>query len=168
MKRLEVLSVEEMYAVDQSAINADLTHEMLMENAGVAVSEEIQRHWPATNTIILCGPGDNGGDGWVIARQLANAGWPVKVASLVDQNQLKGSSAIHADRWDHLVEPATPNALLGSNLIVDALFGAGLNRNLKNSEAALVKAMDEHPAPVIAVDLPSGVNGNDEIGRAHV
>ena len=161
MKSLEVLSVEEMYAVDQSAINADLTHELLMENAGVAVSEEIQRHWPATNTIILCGPGANGGDGWVIARRLAKAGWPVKVASLVDPKQLKGSSSIHANRWGRLVEPATPNALLGSNLIVDALFGAGLNRNLKNSEAALVKAMDEHPAPVISVDLPSGVNGND-------
>ncbi len=161
MRQLELLTVEQMYAADRAAIRGNLTAEILMERAGRAVSEQIQRRWQPKNTVILCGPGANGGDGWVVARQLAAAGWPIKVALVGDRARLKGETAHHAGHWAGSVEPATPDVFSGAELIVDALFGAGLNRELQGTEAEIVNAMDKHPAPVVAIDLPTGVNGND-------
>lgn len=161
MRQLELLTVEQMYAADRAAIRGNLTAEILMERAGRAVSEQIQRRWQPRNTVILCGPGANGGDGWVVAGQLAAAGWPIKVALVGDRARLKGETAYHAGHWAGSVEPATPYVFSGAELIVDALFGAGLNRELQGTEAEIVNAMDKHPAPVVAIDLPTGVNGND-------
>ena len=109
MRQLELLTVEQMYAADRAAIRGNLTAEILMERAGRAVSEQIQRRWQPKNTVILCGPGANGGDGWVVARQLAAAGWPIKVALVGDRARLKGETAHHAGHWAGSVEPATPD-----------------------------------------------------------
>ena len=80
--------------------------------------------------MVLAGPGANGGDGWVIARLLADTGWPVRIALLGDRKRLKGDTAHHAALWAGDVEAASPDALDGAELIVDALFGAGLSRSL--------------------------------------
>ncbi len=157
---LELLKTAEMYAADKAAIKSGVSGITLMENAGAAVAAAIRRRWAPCPLVVLAGPGANGGDGWVIARLLADAGWPVRIALLGDRERLKGDTAHHAALWTGDVEAASPNALNGAELIVDALFGAGLARPLEGAALALVKAMAVHLAPVIAVDLPSGVNGD--------
>ncbi len=158
---LELLTTAEMYAADEAAIQSGVPGVTLMENAGAAVANEIRRRWALCPTLILAGPGANGGDGWVIARLLAEAGWPVRIALLGERENLKGDTAHHAKLWNGPVEIAAPALLNGADLIVDALFGAGLSRPLEGDALALVEAMATAPVPIVAVDLPSGVNGDD-------
>jgi NAD(P)H-hydrate epimerase len=157
---LELLTTAEMYAADEVAIKSGISGVDLMENAGAAVAAAIRRRWAPCPLVVLAGPGANGGDGWVIARLLADAGWPVRIALLGNREKLNGDTAHHAALWTGDVEAASPNALNGAELIVDALFGAGLARPLEGAALALVKAMTDHSTPIIAVDLPSGVNGD--------
>ncbi len=131
-----------------------------MENAGAAVANAIRRRWAPCTLVVLAGPGDNGRDDWVISRLLADAGWPVRIAFVSDRNRLKGDTAHHAARWKDDVETASPNALDDAKRIVDALFGAGLSHSLEGPVLTLVGVIASHPAPIIAVDLPSGVNGD--------
>jgi len=157
---LELLTTADMYAADKAAIRGGVSGVTLMENAGAAVANAICRRWEPCPLVVLAGPGANGGDGWVIARLLADTGWPVRIALLGDRKRLKGDTAHHAALWAGDVEAASPDALDGAELIVDALFGAGLSRSLDGAVLRLVQAMTAHPAPVIAVDLPSDVNGD--------
>ncbi|MEK9647129.1 MAG: NAD(P)H-hydrate epimerase, partial [Alphaproteobacteria bacterium] len=101
----ELLTVGEMYAADRAAMEAGIPGERLMEAAGAAVATEIRRRWASRDTVVLCGPGNNGGDGFVIARLLADAGWDVRVALLGDAATLKGDARINADRWTGPVAP---------------------------------------------------------------
>ncbi len=88
-----LLSPTAMAAVDRAAIAAGLPGPLLMENAGRAVTRAITARFPPQPTLILCGTGNNGGDGFVLARRLAAAGWPVRVAALVERQRLKGDAA---------------------------------------------------------------------------
>lgn len=157
----ELLSVQEMYRADARAIADGVPGEVLMENAGAACARAILRRWPPSETVIVAGPGANGGDGWVIARHLAAAGWPVRMTLLGDRPKLTGDTAHHAALWQGPVAQATPEALAGAEIIVDALFGAGLARPLDGMAARLVAAMAASTASVVAIDLPSGVSGDD-------
>ena len=108
----------------------------------------------------MAGPGNNGGDGFVCARILAERGYPVRLLLLGDRGRLKGDAAEAADRWQGAVEAATPAALAGAGIIVDALFGAGLDRPVEGAARAMIEAINAAGVPVIAVDLPSGINGD--------
>ncbi len=109
----------------------------------------------------LCGgrPGNNGGDGFVCARILADRGYPVRLLLLGDPEKLKGDAAEAFRSWSGAVEPATPAGLAGADLIVDALFGAGLDRPVTGAARAMIEAINATTCDVIAVDLPSGING---------
>lgn len=155
-----VLTVRQMYAADEYAIAAGVPGVELMQNAGAAIVDAVRRRWSPRPTVILAGPGANGGDGWVVARLLREAGWPVRIGLLGKRDRIAGDAKVHAERWTSPVEVAAPALLEGAELIVDALFGAGLARPLEGEAASLTAAMDAHPAPVTAVDLPSGVNGD--------
>ncbi|MEK0081753.1 NAD(P)H-hydrate dehydratase [Benzoatithermus flavus] len=148
-----------MAAVDRAAIAAGRPGPWLMENAGRAVTRAVTARLPPRPVLVLCGPGNNGGDGWVVARQLRRAGWPVRVASLVPCQSLKGDAAWAAAAWDEPIEPVGPAGLDGADLVVDALFGAGLARPLDGAAAEVVRALNERRLPVVAVDVPSGVDG---------
>jgi NAD(P)H-hydrate epimerase len=154
-----LLSPAAMAAVDRAAIAAGLPGPWLMENAGRAVTRAITARFPPQPTLILCGPGNNGGDGFVLARRLAAAGWPVRVAALVECQRLKGDAAWAASGWAGPVEPVTAEALDGADLVVDALFGAGLDRPLTGAALAIVERLLARGGPVVAVDVPSGVHG---------
>ncbi|KZB50882.1 NAD(P)H-hydrate dehydratase [Thalassospira xiamenensis] len=156
----EILTTEQMYEADRKTIDAGTTGDVLMENAGAAVVGEIVSRWTPRSVAVLCGPGNNGGDGFVIARLLRNAGWSVRLGLLCDAEKLTGDAALNAGRWDGAVERLSPALLVGADLIVDCLFGAGLDRSIEGELAELVCAVNACGVPVVAVDVPSGVDGN--------
>ncbi|MGB6352937.1 MAG: NAD(P)H-hydrate dehydratase [Steroidobacteraceae bacterium] len=158
--RSELLSVAQMAAADRAAMAAGTPGSVLMQNAGDAVAREIGRRWSARPVVVLCGPGNNGGDGFVAALALAGAGWPVRVAALGDVQQLRGDARLHAMRWSGAIEQVTPAALEGAELVIDALFGSGLSRPLDPQVAATLKAASQRGLPLVAVDVPSGVMGD--------
>ena len=94
-----LFSTEEMYAADAAAVQAGIPGIQLMESAGRAVADQIRLHYTRRSTLVLCGPGNNGGDGFVVARLLQQAGWSVEVALLGDKSALKGDAALAAEKW---------------------------------------------------------------------
>lgn len=162
----ELLDVAEMAAADRATIAAGISGERLMEAAGAGITRIIMERFARTTVVVLCGPGNNGGDGFVIARHLARAGWPVRVALLGEMAKLTGDAALHARRWQgrgkarHAVTALVPEVIAGAGLVVDALFGAGLARPLEGAAQAVADALAGSDVPVVAVDLPSGVSGD--------
>ncbi|MES2883733.1 MAG: NAD(P)H-hydrate dehydratase [Pseudomonadota bacterium] len=155
-----VLTVQQMAEADRLTIAAGTSAAQLMRNAGQAVTDAITARWSPRPVTVLCGPGNNGGDGFVVARGLAEAGWPVRVALLGLLTTLSGEAAEHAGQWQGTVEPLAPAALDDAELVVDALFGAGLKRPLQGTAQATLLAAAERKLPIIAVDVPSGVMGD--------
>lgn len=153
-----LLTVDEMYRADSLAVERGVPSLELMENAGRAVVREIVRRWSPRPCIVLCGPGNNGGDGFVIARILKGSGWPVRVALLGDRDALKGDAQANAERWQGEIENLSPNVLAGAELVVDAVFGAGLARDITGAVADTIAQIGERR--VVAVDIPSGVHGD--------
>lgn len=155
-----LLSVAQMTEADRAAIAAGIPGSILMQNAGEAVAREITRRWSSRAVTVLCGPGNNGGDGFVVAVALAQAGWPVRVAALGHRENLHGDARLHAARWSGSVEAVTPAAIDGAALVVDALFGSGLSRALDGEVLATLDAVAQRALPLVAVDVPSGVMGD--------
>jgi len=150
-----VLDVAQMTEADRLTVTAGTPVEVLMENAGRAVVREIQQRWSARPVAVLCGPGNNGGDGFVVARLLAEAGWPVRVALLGARERLTGAARHHADLWRGTLEPLAPAVLDGAELVVDALFGAGLSRALEGPAKDIMVVAAGRKLAIVAVDVPS-------------
>lgn len=170
---LELLSVAEMGEADRLAIAGGVPGIDLMEAAGRAVADAARRAHDAAGggrIVVLCGPGNNGGDGFVAARLLAGQGRPVSVALLGERARLKGDAVLAAKRWKGGHAPADGVDLDGASVIVDALFGAGLDRDLDGVARALVERVNAwrraSAGRVVAVDVPSGLDGNAGIVRA--
>lgn len=155
-----LISVAEMYLADAYAVDHGVAGLTLMENAGRALAEEIVKRWTSCRVVVLCGPGNNGGDGFVAARYLAAAGFAVRVALLGRREALTGDAAAMVGRWAGAVEPLTPAALDDADLIVDGLFGAGLARPVAGAAADTLAAAMARGKPVVAIDVPSGVHGD--------
>ncbi len=157
---IELLTNAEMAEADRLTIASGIAGIDLMENAGGAVADAVSaRHPPGSRVAVLAGPGNNGGDGFVAARLLGGRGFRVRLLLLGDRARLRGDAALAATRWRGPVEAAAPDRLAGSDVIVDALFGAGLDRPLEGAARALIEAMNLNGAPIVAVDLASGING---------
>jgi len=154
----EIITNAGMYAADRYAAEHGVPTLTLMEQAGRAVADEIYKHWRPRRTVVLCGPGNNGGDGYVAARYLKQSGWAVSVAT--EGAAPEGDAAQVAARWDGPVLPLSPEALDGAELVVDALYGAGLSRPLEGAAYSTIAALNDHPAEVVAVDVPSGLSGD--------
>jgi NAD(P)H-hydrate epimerase len=155
-----LLTVSEMAAADRAAMAAGVSGPALMEAAGAAVAREAMRRWPGRPVSVLSGPGNNGGDGFVAARLLAESGRQVRLGLLGPRERLKGDAAGAAGGWTGAVEPMTPAVLGGAGLVIDALFGAGLDRPIDGDAKAMIAAVAASGLPVLAVDVPSGVAGN--------
>lgn len=157
---LALLSVAEAYAADRAAIAGGTPGTALMEKAGRAVARAIATRWAPRPVAVLCGPGNNGGDGFVAARHLDAAGWPVRLGLMGRADRLKGDAAAMAALWPHPVAPLDTGLLDGEPLVVDALFGAGLARPLDGPARALAEACAERRLVCVAIDMPSGVHGD--------
>ncbi len=157
---LELLTPAEMGRADAATIAAGIAGFDLMMAAGSAVADAIcARHRVGLRVLVLAGPGNNGGDGFVAAEVLRRRGYRVRVMLLGDRARLTGDAATAAGRWGGALLPPEPAACAEADIIIDGLFGAGLARPLDGMAAALVDAANASQAPVIAIDLPSGVSG---------
>jgi hydroxyethylthiazole kinase-like uncharacterized protein yjeF len=155
----ELLTTAEMAEADRLAIAGGVPGITLMKNAGRAVAEIACRAVECRRVVVVAGPGNNGGDGFVAARYLAERGYVVRVCFVGERTRLKGDAALAAEQWTGPVEEASPAKLAGCDLIIDALFGAGLDRDVDGLARTMIGAMNGEGVPIIAVDLPSGING---------
>lgn len=157
---MEVLTVSEMTRADQITIANGTSGFALMRRAGQAVALVAESMSGQGPILVVAGRGNNGGDGFIAAAELAARGREVSVILLCDRASLKGDAALAAAEWTGPVLPCDPAALGTPNLIIDALFGAGLNRPVKGDPRAMIDAMNGTGVPILSVDLPSGINGD--------
>ncbi|MDQ8726093.1 NAD(P)H-hydrate dehydratase [Bradyrhizobium sp. LHD-71] len=149
-----------MMRADQLSIAAGTSGYALMQRAGLAVAEAAADLAGDGPILVVAGRGNNGGDGFVAASELAKMGHDVSVMLLCRRETLKGDAAFAAKDWQGGVLPWDPGALGNAALIVDALFGAGLDRPVKGEPRDMIEAMNRSGAPLLSVDLPSGINGS--------
>ena len=162
----ELLTTEEMGRADRLTIEGGVPGAVLMENAGRGVADEVSTRFPDAGTVaVLCGPGNNGGDGFVAARHLIERGYHIRLGFDGDLKRLPEDAADMAARFAGVCEPLKLDLLDGADVIVDALFGAGLARPIEGAPATLISAANSCGAPIVAVDVPSGVDGTT--GEVH-
>ena len=155
----ELLTPSEMAEADRITIAGGTAGIALMERAGRAVADAIIGGFPSGKRVtVVAGPGNNGGDGFVAARLLAEHGYRVTVMLVGDQTRLKADAALAAKKWPGGVT-ADSGCLATADVLVDALFGAGLDRPIEGAVRAVIESMNELGKPIVAVDLPSGING---------
>ncbi len=159
----ELLTPAQMAEVDRFTIAGGTPGITLMERAGMAVAREAARLAPSRGRIaVLCGPGGNGGDGFIAARLLQSWGYAVELALLGDRARLSGDPARAAERWQGPVRAGEGFAFDQADLVVDALYGAGLSRDIDGAALRLVEAINTFAhsgRPALSVDVPSGLDG---------
>jgi hydroxyethylthiazole kinase-like uncharacterized protein yjeF len=160
--RPELLTPEEMARADAASPGLGVPGPTLMANAGRAVARAIVRRFRPCRTLVLAGPGNNGGDGYVAARLLQQAGWPVAVAALGPPRAGSDAAAV-ASHWRGPSAPFTAVEAARAELVIDAVFGAGLARDVDGIVADALRAARR----VIAVDVPSGVDGGTGAVRGY-
>ena len=165
MMKLALLTTTQMALADRLAIESGIAGIELMEHAGAAVADVATELVAAgTPILVLCGPGNNGGDGFIAARILRERGFPVRLALLGEVSHLKGDAAEAARRWGGPTLPSEALDFADAGLVVDGLFGAGLDRDLTGSARQLVEGINrwrqDAGHPVLAIDVPSGLDGN--------
>jgi hydroxyethylthiazole kinase-like uncharacterized protein yjeF len=156
---MEVLTTTEMERADRLTIAAGTPGFALMLSAGQAVAEAAMDLVEQGPILVVAGRGNNGGDGFVAAAELAARGREVSVILLCERDSLQSDAASAARGWKYPVLPFNPQAIGRPALIIDALFGAGLNRPVKGDPQEMIEAINANGAPVLSVDLPSGING---------
>src|SRR5215813_8382774 len=156
---MEVLTNAEMERADRLSIAAGTPGFALMLSAGQAVAEAAADVVEEGPILVVAGPGNNGGDGFVAAAELAAQGREVSVILACERDALKGDAASAARGWKYPVLPFNTQAIGRPALIIDALFGAGLSRPVTGEPYEMIEAINANGAPVLAVDLPSGING---------
>ncbi|SDF17059.1 NAD(P)H-hydrate dehydratase [Thalassobaculum litoreum] len=159
-----LLTCEQMAACDRFTIDNGTTGFTLMLRAGQGAARHIRRAFRPGRVLVACGPGNNGGDGFVIARDLREHGWDVTVALLGAVSSLKGDAAEAAAHWDGPMAALSAELVGSADILVDALFGAGLTRPVEGAAAELLARAAGRAASgrlkVAAVDVPSGVHGD--------
>ena len=157
----ELLTTMEMGEADRLAVAAGVPSLELMESAGEAVAAAAGAMVGiSARILVLAGPGNNGGDGFVAARRLAEQGYRVRLALLGERSSLKGDAAVMAAHWAGPVEPLNAAAIRDCDLVIDGLFGAGLSRAISGTAAEAIAATNGSGIPVLAIDVPSGLDGS--------
>jgi ADP-dependent NAD(P)H-hydrate dehydratase / NAD(P)H-hydrate epimerase len=161
---IELLTNAEMAEADRRTIAGGVPGMRLMERAGAAIADAVRARFRAgSRVVVVAGPGNNGGDGFVAARLLAEMGYPAEVRLMGEVTRLRGDAASAAKAWAEAsvgpIDTAQPAALAGADIVVDALFGAGLDRPVEGLAQAMIEGMNTSGVPIVAVDLPSGING---------
>ena len=162
---LALITAEESRQSDQATIAAGIKGETLMENAGKAVSALITQEYKPVNTLVVCGTGNNGGDGFVVARMLKEQNWNVKVAIVGDVQKISGDSKLAKSKWDAAGGESSvfSQDMLRSScqLVVDAILGTGLSRAIDGDARDVITAISASGIPVVAIDIASGINADN-------
>ncbi len=156
-----LLTADECRAAEKDAITGDITGETLMENAGKALLDLITHKFKPRPVLIVCGTGNNGGDGFILARMLKEKNWQVTLAILGNAEGIKGDAKKSRDKWNMSGgAPRTfaPDLLKESQLVVDAIFGTGLDRPIEGDIKKAIDAINASKQPVVSVDIASGIN----------
>jgi ADP-dependent NAD(P)H-hydrate dehydratase / NAD(P)H-hydrate epimerase len=156
----EILTVAQAYEADRLAASAGVNSYALMQKAGAALAHPVMALKDGRPVQVFCGPGANGGDGYVAASVLRKAGIAAEVFCLGDPEQLKGDAKKAFKDWGGPIAKARPTVVRADGIIIDALFGAGLSRPISGDAAALVGAMNASGGTIISADLPSGISGD--------
>ncbi len=156
----ELLTPAQMNKADQLTISGGVAGIELMEAAGKAVCDTLLSELPdARRILIICGNGNNGGDGLIAARILADAGLDVDLLLTGNKDHMQGDAAIARDRLGSNIAIVDGVDQQQYDVIMDALFGAGLDRDIEEKLAGLIREINENNTPVLSVDLPSGIDG---------
>ena len=156
----EILTVAQHAGIDRLAVLAGTPMATLMENAGRQVANQVALRWPACAVLVVCGPGNNGGDGFVVARHLQARGFEVEVMTYGDHTQASPEAQHMATLWRGTTRPFDADTTVRAALVVDAVFGAGLSRALPDDLARFFAGTAIADIPVVAVDVPSGIHGD--------
>jgi NAD(P)H-hydrate epimerase len=156
----EILTVSQHAEVDRLSVLSGISITTLMENAGRQVANQIAKRWSRRKVTVLCGPGNNGGDGFVAARHLQARGWPVDVVRVGNHESASDAAKEAAASWSGPTRPFEAKEPIHGDLVVDAIFGAGLSRGLSPQLSQLFEDIDMADIPVVAVDVPSGIHGD--------
>ena len=145
---------------DRRAAEAGMPVETLMRRAGTAIADFVSRqHSVGSRIIVACGPGANGGDGFVAAAVLKRRGYRIELGCTVPRETLSGLAARVAAEWTDPVHPIEALKPEGADRVIDALFGAGLSRAIEGRAAEVVHRINASGARILSVDLPSGLDG---------
>lgn len=166
-KPSELLTNAQMSEADRITIESGISGFTLMQNAGQAAADIIIERVQPSNTLVLCGPGNNGGDGFIIAALLKAQGWAVAVASCVPLETLKGDAKMAAELWSGEVLRFENVEITADLLIVDAVFGTGFKGEFRSPVLEVFQKIEKAKPLVIAVDIPSGVNGTTGAAALH-
>lgn len=164
---MKVVTSQEMALIDKRTIEEyGVSSLALMERAGKAVAQRIKETFKKTRVLIIAGPGNNGGDGMVAARYLKKAGFKVKVYLVFEKEKLSPEAKTQLERLKRSRIPFSITRDLKKEdlkdmIIVDALFGTGLKREIEGELAELIEKINSSGAPVVAVDIPSGISSDD-------
>jgi ADP-dependent NAD(P)H-hydrate dehydratase / NAD(P)H-hydrate epimerase len=160
---LALYSAEQVRELDRRAITAGISAATLMERAAAAAFDVLRIRWPRARRInVVCGSGNNGGDGFVLARLAHEARLSVTVlATSEHMNTAEANAARQRCISDGVrIEPCRPSSVPHADVVVDALFGTGLRRALSDETLSIVNAMNTSSSPVLALDVPSGLNAD--------
>ncbi len=153
-----LLTPDEMAEADRLTIQKGVPEFELMQNAGQVVADYVRANFSPCTVGVVSGPGNNGGDGFVVARLLRDSGWFVKLTFMGARDRLGEAARQHLDLWG--AEDSPINDLLDEcDLLIDGLFGAGLDRDIVGTFAELIKRMNRARKPIVAIDMPSGIDG---------
>jgi ADP-dependent NAD(P)H-hydrate dehydratase / NAD(P)H-hydrate epimerase len=156
-----ILTPHEMKQADRETIESGIPGIELMRRAGHAVADAAEKlASPGSRIVVAAGPGQNGGDGFIAAAILAERGYPVGLGLLGAPDRLTGDAANAAEGWTGEIGRAEDLSFQDADVIVDALFGTGLARDLEGAARLTVEHMNASGRPVLAVDLPSGIDGD--------
>ena len=156
----EILTVAQHSEIDRLTVLSGARMLDLMENAGRQVANEVAKRWSPRRTTVFCGPGNNGGDGYVTARHLQARGFQVEVVVFGDHGHASVEAKHMAKAWGGGIKHFKPSEPIHAELVVDAIFGAGLSRGLAPDLSQLFEDIFMADVPIVAVDVPSGVHGD--------